>query len=62
MVSFTSLFVAATAAVSAFAMPSNVTRRAGTGNSSGNNNGYFYQVGRPQPLVVTSSLSDAVVS
>jgi hypothetical protein len=40
MVSFTTFFVAATAFAGALAMPTNTTRRAGTANSSGTNNGF----------------------
>ncbi|KAJ9487293.1 Endo-1,4-beta-xylanase 2 [Penicillium thymicola] len=42
MVSFSSLFVAACAAVTAFALPSEVEKRAITTNQQGTNNGYFY--------------------
>ncbi|KAK9851060.1 hypothetical protein MYU51_011261 [Penicillium brevicompactum] len=43
MVSFKSLFVAACAAVSAFALPSDVEKRAGiTTSQQGTSNGYFY--------------------
>jgi endo-1,4-beta-xylanase len=43
MVSFTSLFVAACAAVSAFALPSDLDKRQSiTTSQQGTNNGYFY--------------------
>ncbi|KAJ5531702.1 hypothetical protein N7527_005095 [Penicillium freii] len=42
MVSFSSLFVAACAAVTAFALPSEVEKRAITTSQQGTNNGYFY--------------------
>jgi endo-1,4-beta-xylanase len=43
MVSFTSLFVAACAAVSAFALPSDLEKRQSiTTSQQGTNNGYFY--------------------
>ncbi|KAJ5463715.1 Glycoside hydrolasefamily 11 [Penicillium sp. IBT 31633x] len=42
MVSFSSLFVAACAAVSAFALPSDLQKRAITTSEQGTNNGYFY--------------------
>jgi hypothetical protein len=49
MVSFTALFVAATAFTGALAMPGgNSTRRAGTGNSSGTNNGCAAAPDRPR--------------
>jgi hypothetical protein len=46
MVSFTSFVVAATAFSSVLAAATNGTlsRRGGTGNSAGTNNGYYYQV------------------
>jgi hypothetical protein len=40
MVSFTTLLAACSLVTGAFALPGNHTRRAGTGNSSGTNNGY----------------------
>ncbi|KAJ5238110.1 hypothetical protein N7489_008201 [Penicillium chrysogenum] len=42
MVSFSSLFVAACAAVTAFALPNELEKRAITSNEQGTNNGYFY--------------------
>ncbi|KAF4772210.1 hypothetical protein N7455_008985 [Penicillium solitum] len=42
MVSFSSLFVAACAAVTAFALPSEVEKRAITTSQQGTSNGYFY--------------------
>ncbi|CAI7588128.1 unnamed protein product [Penicillium palitans] len=42
MVSFSSLFVAACAAVTAFALPSEVEKRAITTSEQGTSNGYFY--------------------
>jgi endo-1,4-beta-xylanase len=43
MVSFTSLFVAACAAVSAFALPSDLEKRQSiTTSQQGTSNGYFY--------------------
>jgi endo-1,4-beta-xylanase len=42
MVSFSNLFVAACAAVSALALPSDVEKRDITRNERGTNGGYFY--------------------
>ncbi|KAK5118016.1 hypothetical protein LTR62_004060 [Meristemomyces frigidus] len=43
MLFFTTTFVAATAALGAFAAPANVVKRANSPNSSGMNNGFYYQ-------------------